>query len=113
MAINAGQAHGIEVPPGLEKTVLGYGAQGVIHGYRGTVRALEIGGFRFDNVATTYSTVEEGGSKVDEVMVGMGILSRFNVIFDYPGRRLLVTPNRRFGDAFAAPPADGARPAGS
>jgi hypothetical protein len=103
LAINTGQLHGIEVPPGLEQVILGYGAQGEIRGYHGTVRALEIGGYRFEDVAATYSTVEDGGSKVDEVMVGLGILSRFNVIFDYPGRRLLVVANRGFDAPFESP----------
>lgn len=96
LAINVGQAHAITVPPGLERRVLGHGAQGVIHGYRGTVRALEIGGYALANPEATYSTVEDGGSKVDEVMVGLGALAHFNVTFDYPGRRLWIVPNRTF-----------------
>ena len=103
IAINTGQAHQIELPDGLEKTKLGSGAQGEIHGYHGSVRRLEIGSFSFDDVAATYSTVEDGGSKVDEVMVGLGIFQRFHVFFDYPGHRVFLKPNRRFNEPFVTP----------
>ena len=96
VAINSGGPHAIEVPDGLAKTMLGIGAQGEIYGYHGTVVAVEIGGSRFHDVPATYSTVEDGGSKVDEVMIGLGIFSRFHVCFDYPGHRLLLKPNRKF-----------------
>jgi predicted aspartyl protease len=100
LAVNTGQAHDIQLPPNLTRTRLGLGAQGPIYGYFGTVRALEIGGHRFEDVLTTYSSVAEGGSKVDEVMVGLGIFTRFHIAFDYPRHRLFAKPNRSFGDPF-------------
>ena len=95
LGINTGQAHGITVPPGLTKTALGYGAQGPIYGYWGTVPSLELAGITFGEVEATYSTLEDGGAKVDEVMVGMGIFTRFHVIFDYPGHRVFLRPNAK------------------
>jgi hypothetical protein len=103
LGINTGQAHDIKLPQNLTRTMLGVGAQGAIYGYFGTVRALEIGGYRFSDVLTTYSTVEDGGSKVDEVMVGLGIFTRFNIVYDYPRHRLFVKPNRSFSDPFIVP----------
>ena len=103
LAINAGQAHDIRVPEGLTKTRLGRGAQGDIHGYLGTVRCLQIGAFRLPNATATYSTVEDGGAKDDEILVGLGTFARFHVHFDYPGHRLFLKPNRKFREPFAAP----------
>jgi len=103
LAINTGQEHDIRLPQNLKRTRLGAGAQGDIYGYFGTVRALEIGGHRFEDVLATYSTVQEGGSKVDEVMIGLGIFTRFHTAFDYPRHRLFVKPNRSFHDPFAVP----------
>jgi hypothetical protein len=105
VAINTGQAHDIEVPAGLKKTRLGVGAQGAIHGYLGTVPVVEIGGHRLCDATATYSTVEDGGAKVDEVMIGLGTFARFHVHFDYPRHRLFVKPNRRFGEPFVPPAA--------
>ncbi len=103
VAINTGQAHDIKLPSGLKRTSLGSGAQGAIYGYYGRVRRLEIGGFSLSDLTATYSTMEEGGSKVGEIMVGMGALQRFHVIFDYPGHRLFVKPNRKFKEPFVTP----------
>ena len=100
VAINTGQTHDIRVPEGLTKTLLGLGAQGEIYGHHGTVPELEIGGHRFRDVLATYSTLEDGGSKVDEIMVGLGIFARFHVAFDYTRQRLFVKPNARFRDPF-------------
>jgi len=101
LGINTGQAHGIETPSGLEKRVLGSGAQGAIYGHLGTVPVLEIGGFTLRDPLATYSTVEDGGAKDSEVMVGLGVFQRFHVVFDYPRHRLYLQPNRRFADPFA------------
>ncbi len=83
---------------------MGYGAQGPIHGYFGSVPGLEIAGFSFRDIKATYSTVEDGGAKVSEVMVGMGIFDRFHVIFDYPRHRLFLRPNASFSEPFDVPP---------
>ncbi|MHC4696199.1 MAG: hypothetical protein ACYTFA_05605 [Planctomycetota bacterium] len=102
LAVNTGQAHNVDVPSGLKKTALAVGAQGMIYGYRGTVRRLEIGGFTLRDLTATYSTVEDGGG-VDEILVGMGTFQRFHVIFDYPRHRLFVKPNRKFKEPFVTP----------
>lgn len=103
LGINTGQAHGIPLPDGLAKTLLGIGAQGEIWGYRGTVPHLEVAGHRFDGVPATYSTVEDGGAKAGEVMFGLGVFSRFHVTFDYPRHRLFLRPNAQFGEPFVSP----------
>ena len=64
---------------------------------------LEIGGHRFRDVLATYSTLEDGGSKEDEIMVGLGIFARFHVVFDYTRHRLFVKPNGKFRDPFEMP----------
>lgn len=102
VAINTGQAHNIEIPSELKKTSLGSGAQGAIYGYYGSVRRLEVGGFTLQDVTATYSSVEDGGSKVAEVMVGLGVFLKFHVVFDYPGHRLFLKPNREFNEPFVS-----------
>jgi len=103
MAINTDGPHEISLPPGLEKQKIGSGAQGAVHGYLGRVRQLEIAGFTLRDVVSTYSTVEDGGAKVDEVMVGLGTLQRFHVIYDYQRHRMFLKPNRSFDKPFAMP----------
>jgi len=103
IAINAGQAHNIELPSGLKRTAMGFGTQGQVYGYYGRVPRLDIAGFSLRDLVATYSTIEDGGSKVDEVMVGLGTLERFHVVFDYPRHRMFLKPNRRFKDPFVTP----------
>jgi len=102
VAINTGEAHNIELPPGLKKTPMGFGAQGRVYGYYGSVLRLEIG-FTLHDVTATYSTVEDGGAKVAETMVGLGTFQRFHIIFDYPRHRLFLKPNRKFKEPFVIP----------
>jgi hypothetical protein len=105
LGITTGQTHDIRVPAGLERQPLGVGAQGRIFGYLGTVPALEIGAHRLGDIPTTYASIEDGGSRGDEVLVGMGIFRRFHVVFDYPGHRVFLRPNAHFDDPFD--PAEG------
>ena len=92
LGVTTGGAHAVEPPPGLERVPLGSGAAGPIFGYRGTVPALEIGGFRLEDLEATYASRADGGSGVDEFLVGLGALGRFNLVFDYPGHRLFLKP---------------------
>jgi len=103
LGITTGQEHDIQAPDGLEKIALGVGAQGKIFGYRGTVPGLEIAGFRLRDVPATYASKEDGGSRSDEVLVGMGLFRRFRIVFDYPGHRLFLQPNGSFADPFETP----------
>lgn len=94
LAITTGQAHAVKPPKGSEKTLLGYGATGPIHGYRGTVPALEVAAFRLENLEVIYAASADGGSDEDEFLVGLGTLSRFNIVFDYPGHRIFRMARR-------------------
>ncbi|MFH0945674.1 MAG: hypothetical protein V2A76_10790 [Planctomycetota bacterium] len=107
LAINTGMSHQIDVPEGLSRTSLGSGAQGEIHGYHGTVPAIEIGGFTLRDQPTTYSTIEDGGAKVDEVLVGLGTFQHFHLILDYPGHRIFLQPNSRLENTSATPEDEG------
>jgi len=100
LGITTGQAHDIRVPDGLPRQPLGVGAQGQIFGYQGSVPLLELGGVRFRDVLTTFASVEDGGSRGDEVLVGMGIFRRFRIVWDYANQRILVRPNRWAQDPF-------------
>jgi hypothetical protein len=94
LAVTTGQAHAVSPPPGLEKTLLGHGANGPIHGYLGTMPRVEIAGTVLREVPTTYASHPEGGSDVDEFLVGFEVLKRFRLVFDYPRHRLFLGPRR-------------------
>ncbi len=91
----------LPVPEDAVEASLGYGIQGEIRGHRATLDALRIGDYVLEGVPAGFS--ESGGhsSAEDAVIVGFPVLSRFNITFDYPGGRVFVTPNARFGEPFA------------
>jgi hypothetical protein len=88
----------IPLPEETIETSLGYGVQGEIRGHFGRVRGVRIGGFHVDNVLAGFSAAAEGDSTdFDDAMVGFGLLSQFNVVFDYPHQKMYLEPNERHG----------------
>jgi hypothetical protein len=100
LAVQRGGPRDIPVPDEALERSLGFGIQGEVFGHFGRVRSVEIGGYRLDDVLATFAPAEHGGYEGVDVVVGMGIFSRFNIVFDYPGRRMFVAPNQRFEQPF-------------
>jgi len=88
--------------PKVVKTLLGYGIGGESHGYAGRVDALKIGSFVFKNPVMGFST-DKGGYYSNHNfggIIGADFLSRFKVIFDYQGERIILEENKNFNDPF-------------
>lgn len=58
------------------------------------VGALELGSFKFNNLATIFSQARSGINAASDVegLIGGEILSRFKVIFDYSRQRMILEP---------------------
>ncbi len=89
--------HKIAAPDKAITTCLGYGMQGPIMGSFGRVQSLTLGDYRVNNLLSAFVDGENENDYA-EMMVGMPVFSRFNLWFDYPGRRLIIEPNRRYGE---------------
>jgi len=67
----------------------------------GRVEALEMGSFKLKGLTTavpqTSGFIAREGAAGN---IGGLVLRRFKVIFDYPHRRMILEPNRSFGDPF-------------
>jgi hypothetical protein len=100
LTLTTGPTYSIEVPAGALKTSLGFGVQGEIKGHTGRVRSVRIGRYKIDNVLAGFTAPGNDERTDDDAYIGFCLLSRFNVIFDYPGRRMFVEPNSRYSDAF-------------
>jgi hypothetical protein len=92
--------HQIPLPEKSLPGSLGFGVQGETLGHFGRLQSVEIGGHVLRDVTAGF--IEEGhtGPIMTEVMVGLGLLQRFNFTYDYPGRRMFLEPNRRFREPF-------------
>jgi hypothetical protein len=96
LQISTGGAHGFDFPDQSIAASLGFGIQGEVLGRFGPVRKLTLGGITLEEVLTAF----DEGNEFEEVMVGFELLSRFNLTFDYPHKRLILEPNSHFADPF-------------
>jgi len=85
------------VPPDSAiRTVVGYGSRGPARGDAIRTRTLELGGTTLRNVATTVPDREPSGAG----RIGLPVLRRFQVVVDYPRRRLILHPRDNRADPF-------------
>lgn len=75
---------------------LGIGLTGPISGYISRVTSLKLGKYILNNVITAFPDYEDVGSKVYAVSrngnMGISVLKRFNVVFNYNESALYVKP---------------------
>jgi hypothetical protein len=90
-----------ELPQDLEETYLGTGLSGDIYGYKGKIESLKLGSFRLQDVLTAFAPAQvRCKQKGADGVIGNGLLSRFNVIFDYDNERLYLESNSRYDEPF-------------
>lgn len=94
----------LKIPPKNRSAYLGRGLNGDIHGKIGRVQGIEIGGFRLENILTSFpdSTSLRHVNAVTQRNGNLGaeILKRFHVTFDYLNQRMLLRPNSNFKKPF-------------
>lgn len=83
----------------LERSVVSraHGVGGMVENPVGRIARLELGPFTLEKPIGIF--MGPGGHAAAEGAIGNiggGILSRFNVIFDYPRKRMILEPNARF-----------------
>jgi len=96
LQIDPRETNKLAVPERALEASLGFGAQGETRGFIGRVRAIEIGKYRLPDLLTGFVAPNDKGTVTTEAMIGLGLFSRFNIIYDYPRRRMFLEPNRRF-----------------
>ena len=93
--------HGITVPEKALPISLGMNIQGVeTLGHTGRLDRVYIGGYEIRDVVVEFVSEEHRDHTFHEAMIGLRLLSRFNLVFDYHRQRLFIEPNRTFGDPF-------------
>ena len=83
---------------------LGRGLNGDIYGKRSKIDKLKIGDYIFENAPVSYpdsiSIVTTQQNKGRNGTLGAEILKRFNIYYDYPGRKITLKKNGYFNDSF-------------
>ncbi|NJN27621.1 MAG: PDZ domain-containing protein [Cyclobacteriaceae bacterium] len=93
-----------QIPDNSLYTFLGVGLSGDIYGHIGRAKRMSIGNYKFKKPLITYpeeSSVQISNYENDRNgSLGADVLKRFNVIFDYHDREMLLKPNSDFKDDF-------------
>ena len=85
--------------PDAERVLLGHGASGPIHGYRGKLESLTVGGYTLIEPPTVFTEAPEGGDS-SNVIIGLPAFQRFTVVFDYFREILYLEPNSHFAEPY-------------
>ena len=114
MVIDLGAGHPISLENMIKKhglpqkfiaANLGVGLAGPIKGFLSRIDEIDIGKYKVKGVITAFpndydSTTMKYFSVSRDGNLGVGILKRFTVIFDYPDNALYLKPNANFHDPF-------------
>ena len=77
------------MPAGLEERYLGRGLSGDVRGWVGRVAWVELDTFRVDDIPAAFAPAAVRSKQPGaDAVIGNGLLSRFNVAYDYAGSRL-------------------------
>ncbi|MBK7645010.1 MAG: aspartyl protease family protein [Planctomycetes bacterium] len=109
VVVDIGASHALslngafEAPASAIEMPLGRGLSGLLLGKCGRVRRVELGGFAFDSVVVSFpmqAHQNPGGENFRDGNLGQGLLKRFNVTFDYAGKRMLLEKAVGFREPF-------------
>jgi hypothetical protein len=101
LQLNVKGEHNITLPDRVLPVNLRMNIQGVeTRGFIGRLPVLNIGGYEIPDPIVSYVSEEHNQNTLSEAMIGLGLLSRFNLIFDYDRRKLYIEPDNNFGEPF-------------
>jgi predicted aspartyl protease len=97
----------IKVPPQHINSIIGRGLGGVITGKIGRIKSLEIGKYKINSVLANFpdinsynDTLKTSRHVFRNGAIGGEILSRFDVIFNFPADKVYFKKNAAFGKKF-------------
>lgn len=94
----------VEMVPQTLEGFLGKGIAGTLMGQVGRLSEIVIGGRAVEKPLVAFPHQQfltyDGKELGWEGLIGGGLLSRFDLLIDYPSGRMLMDPNRKFGDPF-------------
>lgn len=99
LQLAAGKENNIIAPKNASPASLGFNIEGIERrGYEGVLPWIEIGGYKLNDVPVSFVSEEHSKDTFSEAMIGLGLLSRFNLVFDYYNQQIFVEPNGKFAE---------------
>lgn len=104
LLLHTNSSSDIQLPENIIQGNVGRGLGGMLEGYLGRVNRLALGELFFNNIVTNYQDVSDAIS-IETIsgrngILGIALISRFNVIIDYPKEKLYLLPHRRYNKKF-------------
>jgi Aspartyl protease len=88
-----------ELPPPREYfPSMGQGLSGDVPAQVSLSRSFVLGPYQFATLPVSYEIAGGESENDSNGLLGNEILSRFNIVFDYPNTQMLLRPNERFAD---------------
>ncbi|MDH3891927.1 MAG: PDZ domain-containing protein [candidate division Zixibacteria bacterium] len=101
LQVVVGGEHAVSMPEAKLPASLGMNIQRVeTRGFIGRLPQIDIGGYKLPDLLVSFVSREHSDHAVYEGMIGLGLLSRFNLVFDYHGQQLFIEPTERFASPF-------------
>lgn len=102
LSLDAIEREGLSAAMGKTLTARGHGVGGVTEVRLARVEKLDLGGFSLIRPIAVLQPAGAGRVSAPGTLgnIGGGILSRFKVTFDYPGRRMILEPGPNIAEAF-------------
>ncbi len=91
-----GKRDDIKLPLNAEETSLAIG----VNGYKGKIRSIKLGKYTLTNIPVAYTNVSKDANEYGNTMIGMKLIKKFNIIFDYPKERIMIKPSTDFNKPF-------------
>ena len=91
-------ARGWVAPANSIDAVLGSGVGGDVEGAVARAYSLSVGATKLKDIVVYFNRGEMPGDK--EALIGMGVLNRFHVTFDYTAKKMFLKPNGRYEEPF-------------
>jgi hypothetical protein len=93
-----------ELPEERIRGNLGVGLAGPINGYIGRISSIQLGKYILNNVVTAFPDYEDASSRVFSINrngnMGLAIIKRFHVVFDYNRSAMYVKPITTLKESF-------------
>ncbi len=117
LLVDSGASHGIfletssnskiKIPEKNVTSIIGRGLGGIINGQIGKIKSLHLGNYEIPNVITNFpdpnaymDTLKTSRSVFRNGSIGGEILSRFTVIYNFPGEKIYLKKNANYKKEF-------------
>jgi hypothetical protein len=108
--VDLGAGHALSLENVFDKSIyssnfiqanLGIGLNGLISGYKGRIKRVELGRYKLNNVLTAFPEDDTRTLRVKrDGNIGVDILKKFTIIFNYTDSAIYIKPNMNFKSPF-------------